>query len=85
MKSRFFTDTRGLDGPEVPRDRVCVCLCLNRRAYERVLEQASEHGVTSGEYVDRLILQDALSSGDTKAPCSSDSPWQRFPPAPPGH
>ncbi len=85
MKSKFFTDTRDLDGSAVPRDRVCVCLCLNRRAYERVLARASERQMTSGEYIDRLILLDALSNGDTEVPCKSDSPWPCFPPAPPGH
>lgn len=81
MKSRFFTDTQGLDGSAPPRDKVCVCLCLNRRVYERALHQAQRLRLTSSEYLELLILSD----GDTEARRSSDSPQQRLPPAPPGH
>lgn len=81
MKSRFFTDTQGLDASSPPRDKVCVCLCLNRRIYERALYQAQRRRITSGEYIEQLILSD----GDIEARPSSDSPWQRLPPAPPGH
>lgn len=81
MKSRFFTDTQGLDNAAPPRDKVCVCLCINRRVYERALHQAQKKRLTSGEYMERLILSD----GDTEARSSSDSLRQRLPPAPPGH
>lgn len=81
MKSRFFTDTQGLDDTAPPRDKVCVCLCLNRRLYEKALRRAQGLRMTSGEYVERLILSD----GGTAAKPSPDSPPQRLPPAPPGH
>ena len=56
MKSRFFTDTQGLDAAPAVCDRVSVCLLLDRRAYERALREAERLHITSGEYIDRLIL-----------------------------
>lgn len=85
MKSRFFTDTQGLDEPSFPPDKVSVCLLLNRCAYEHVLHQAGRLGITSGEYIDHLILADAISACGTKVLLPSDSPWRRTPPAPPDH
>jgi len=85
MKSRFFTDTQGLDDPSFPADKVSVCLLVNRRAYEHVLHRAGQLGITSGEYIDHLILADAVSVCDTKGRQPSDSPWLPPPPAPPGH
>lgn len=85
MKSRFFTDTQGLDASSVPDGRICVCLCLNRCAYEHALLQASRLGVTSGEYIDHLILAAPVSACGTEGLPPSYSPWRRFPPAPPDH
>ena len=85
MKSRFFTDTQGLDDPAIPAEKVSVCLCLNRRAYEHVLSQAGKWRLTSGEYMDQLVLSQRISVCGTKAPPRSDTPWRRFPPAPPDH
>lgn len=85
MKSRFFTDTQGLDAAPPPGDKVCVCLMLSRKAYERAVRNAGRMRITSGEYIDRLILSKRVSVCGTKAPPPSDTPWQRFPPAPPDH
>ena len=83
MKSRFFTDTQGLDAAFVPANKVSVCLCLNRCAYEQALCRAGQLGMTSGEYIDHLILTDTFSACGTKGLSSSCSPWQLLPPAPP--
>lgn len=85
MKSRFFTETQGFDPASLPSDKVCVCLCLNRHAYERVLREAQRHCITSGEYMDHLILGKPLSACGRKAPQQPDTPPPCFPPAPPGH
>ena len=85
MKSRFFTDTQGLDGAGVPADKISVCLCLNRCAYEQVLCRSARLGVTSGEYIDHLIWADAFSACGTKDLWPSYSPWRPLPPAPPDH
>lgn len=85
MKSRLFTDTHGLDDPPRPADKISVCLLVNRCAYEHVLHQAGRLGITSGEYIDHLILADAVSVCGTAGQPSSDSPWPTPPPAPPGH
>ena len=81
MKSRFFTDTQALDASPPPCDNVCVCLLMGRRAYEQAVRSAARMHLTSGEYMDHLIL----SAGGTTVPPPSDSPWRRFPPAPPDH
>lgn len=85
MKSRFFTDTQGLDSAPPPRDKICVCLMLSRDAYDRAVQTASRLNLTSGEYIDQLLLNQRISACGTKAPQRSDNPWRRFPPAPPDH
>jgi len=85
MKSRFFTDTQGLDFSPPPRDQVCVCLLMSKQAYELALHNASRMNLSSGEYIDQLILSQRVSACGTKARQPSDSPWRRFPPAPPDH
>ena len=57
MKSRFFTDTQELDAAPVACDKVGVCLLLNRRAYECLLAEAQRMHMTTGEYIDRLVLE----------------------------
>jgi len=84
MKSRFFTDTQALDAAPPPCDKVCVCLLMNRQAYEQAVRNAAQLHLTSGEYLDRLVLSDRISVCGTRVRRPSDSPWQRFPPAPPG-
>ena len=84
MKSQFFTDTQGLDAAPLPSDKVCVCLLMNREAYELAVQNASRLHLTSGEYLTQLIRSTAVSACGTKALPPKDNPWQRFPPAPPG-
>ena len=85
MKSRFFTDTQGLDASPPPRDQVCVCLLMNRGAYEQAVRRAAQLNITSGEYIARLILNASFSACGTKGLQRQDSPWPCFPPAPPDH
>ena len=85
MKSRFFTDTQGFDPASPPSDKICVCLCLNRQAYEMALREAQRHGITSGEYMDHLLLCQPISACGRAARQQPDSPPPCFPPARPGH
>lgn len=85
MKSRFFTDTQALDASPPPDDHICVCLMLRREAYERAVQTAARMNITSGEYINRLILNRRISVCGTRVLLSKDSPWPRFPPAPPDH
>ena len=85
MKSRFFTDTQALDASPPPDDQICVCLMLSREAYDRAVRTAARMNITSGEYINRLILNRRISACGTRVPPSKDSPWPRFPPAPPDH
>ena len=85
MKSRFFTDTQGLDAAPPPCDQVCVCLRLSRHAVETAMKNASRMHLTSGEYIERLILSQRVSGSGTKCLPPSNNPWPRFPPAPPDH
>ena len=55
MKSRFFTDTQGLDACEPDPDTVCVCMRLGREAYERLVAAAARAGISCGAYLQRLI------------------------------
>lgn len=59
MKSKFFKDTQGLESAfEVcSPDKVSVCIRLSRRAYDLALDESSRLGLTSGEYIDRLLLR----------------------------
>jgi len=85
MKSRFFTDTQDLDYSPPPCDKVCVCLCLSQKAYELAVRNANRLHITSGEYIDQLILSQRISVCDTRVQPPKDTPWPRFPPAPPDH
>ena len=85
MKSRFFTDTRALDASPPPCDKVCVCLLMRKQAYEKAVQNASRMHITTGEYMDRLILRSPFSGGGTTALQPSDNPQPCFPPAPPDH
>lgn len=61
MKSKFFKDTQGLESAfeSCTPDKVSVCLRLSRTAYEQALSQSAREGLTSGEYIERLIRQRA--------------------------
>lgn len=56
MKSKFFKDTQGLESAACAPDKVSVCMRLSRRAYDVVLAQSARLGLTSGEYIEALIL-----------------------------
>ena len=59
MKSKFFKDTHGLESAfeSCAPGKVSVCLRLDRRAYELALAESAREGLSSGEYIERLILQ----------------------------
>ena len=69
MKSQFFKDTQGLDKPfeKCAPDKVSVCLRLSRRAYDYAAEQAVQRRITSGQYVEGLLLRE-MTSETEKAP-----------------
>lgn len=54
MKSRFFKDTQGLCEYRCPPEQVCICLRMDRAAYERIIREAGRLGMTSGEYIQRM-------------------------------
>ena len=85
MKSQFFTDTQGLDTAPDLSGKVHVCLLMDRDACERLFQQASRLGLTTGEYMDQLVLSAPFSACGTKAPPKPCNPWPCFPPAPPDH
>ena len=82
MKSRFFTDEQGLDTTPGMPGRVCLCLLVRRSTLGRLLQQAQQRGMTSGEYIDHLV---SLSGRGTTMPPPSYNPPRRSPPAPPDH
>lgn len=59
MKSKFFKDTQGLESAfeSCTPDKVSVCLRLSRTAYELALAESARDGLTSGEYIERLICR----------------------------
>ncbi len=91
MKSKFFTDTQGLESAfeSCAPDKVSVCLRLSRHAYDAALQESARLGLTSGEYIESLILarqsrsQRPLTCAGTKAPLCTNIPPQRPQPAPP--
>lgn len=70
MKSRLFTDTHGLDVPftDEGADRISVCLRMNRSAYIHIAKRAEKLGLTTGEYVERLVRQDRESGHSLRVP-----------------
>lgn len=67
MKSKLFRDTQGLDLPFFlcEPDKLSVCIRMSREAYQLAAKRAAKLGVTSGEYVERLILsqkEDVMNS-----------------------
>ena len=61
MKSQFFKDTQGLGTAPNLAGRISVCLLLNRDAYLQAVQEAARLGITSGEYIDRLMMTNANS------------------------
>ena len=80
MKSRFFSDLQGLDSAP-PADRVCLCLLICPRTLERLLQECQRTGMTSGEYIDQIML----SACGTTAPPPSYSRLLHSPPGSPDH
>lgn len=60
MKSKLFKDTQGLDQPFdlCAPDKVSVCLRLSKQAYDAALERSQSLRMTSGDYIEALILRD---------------------------
>ncbi len=58
MRSKLFKDTQGLECPPCSPERVSVCVRVSREAYAWALIEAHRLGLTSGEYLDQLILGD---------------------------
>ncbi|NLO84929.1 MAG: hypothetical protein GX096_05825 [Clostridiales bacterium] len=58
MKSKYFKDTQGLESAfEVcTPDKVSICLRISKEAYDYALSQAACYGMTSGEYIEMLLL-----------------------------
>lgn len=58
MKSKFFKDTQGLESAfEVcTPDKISVCLRFSKDAYEYALVQAARLEMTSGEYIEKILL-----------------------------
>lgn len=59
MKSKFFKDTQGLCEYRCPPDQVCICLRMDRAAYERILREAGQQGISSGMYIQKLLETEA--------------------------
>ena len=59
MKSKLFRDTQNLDVPFLlyEPNKLSVCLRMSREAYQLAARRAAWLGLTSGEYVERLILE----------------------------
>lgn len=57
MKSKFFKDTQGLGEcyTRCPPGMVCVCLRMDRVVYGQLLREAGQLGITSGDYIQRLM------------------------------
>lgn len=57
MKSKFFKDTQGLGEcyTRCPPGMVCICLRMDRAVYGQLLREAGQWGITSGEYIQRLM------------------------------
>lgn len=63
MKSKFFKDTQGLESAfeACKPDKLSVCLRLDKRIYEHVVCEAQRLGVSSGEYLEKVLLSDVAS------------------------
>lgn len=71
MKSKFFKDTQGLGEcyTRCPPGVVCVCLRMNQTVYGQLLREAGQLGITSGEYIQRLMeWHSTVPAGTTDLP-----------------
>lgn len=80
MKSKFFKDTQGLGEcyTRCPPGVVCICLRMDRAAYEQLLREAEQLGITSGEYIQRLLeWHSGMQAAPISTPdcCCPDMPW----------
>lgn len=82
MKSRFFKDTQGLEPASFAPDKVSVCIRIDRRAYDLVLDESARTGLTSGEYIERLIWQRAPHRPQAAAFAGTAPPPYKGSPAP---
>jgi len=60
MKSKFFKDTHNLDSAleAYSPDKLNVCLRLDKRVYEHVVVEAQRLGISSGEYLEKVLRHD---------------------------
>ncbi len=60
MKSRFFRETGELDRPlqAMDPDKLNICLRMDKQAYENLLAQAQRLGLSSGEYLERVLCRE---------------------------
>ena len=60
MKSKFFKDTHELEPASLTcaPDKMSICLRLDKKAYERMVAQAQRLGLSSGEYMERLLARE---------------------------
>ena len=61
MKSKFFKDTEGLESAfdTCTPDKLNICLRLDKKAYEHLLREAQRLGITTGEYLERMLSHQA--------------------------
>lgn len=60
MKSKFFKDTQELEPAfeSCTPDKISVCLRLDKRTYEHMITEAGRKGISSGEYLEQLLVRD---------------------------
>lgn len=75
MKSKFFKDTQGLESAFecCSPDKVSVCLRMDRSAYDMLLMQSCHLGLTSGQYIEALILAQAQAPRSHVSPCGTEA------------
>lgn len=58
MKSKYFKDTQGLESPFelCSPEKVSICLRISKCAYDYALWKSSCLGITSGEYMEQVLL-----------------------------
>ncbi len=84
MKSKFFKDTQGLCEYRCPPDQVLICLRMDKAACQQMIERAGQLGLTSGEYIQRMMEGSGLTASGSGTPLPSESQQRRFLPAPAG-
>lgn len=58
MKSKFFKDTQGLEPTleATSPNKISVCMRLDKCAYAYAAAQAQRLNISTGEYIERLLL-----------------------------